>query len=64
MVCCQNLQCRRHLSLTLSPRGGAGVDACAAYINHEFERVIYKTVYGFRTTVLNLYMVTTLDRGP
>lgn len=26
-------------------------------VNHEFERVIYKTIYGFRTTVLNLYMV-------
>ncbi|KAM0213259.1 hypothetical protein ACHAQI_004302 [Fusarium lateritium] len=35
---------------------GAGIDACASLVNHEFERVIYKTVYGFRATVLNLYM--------
>ncbi|KAI0974123.1 glycoside hydrolase superfamily [Xylaria arbuscula] len=39
------------------PWGGAGVAACASLLNHEFERVIYKVVYGFRTTVLNLYMI-------
>lgn len=38
-------------------RGGAGVNACASLLNNEFERVIYKVVYGFRTTILNLYMV-------
>ncbi|KAI0434018.1 glycoside hydrolase superfamily [Xylaria sp. FL1042] len=39
------------------PWGGGGVAACASLLNHEFERVIYKVVYGFRTTVLNLYMM-------
>ncbi|KAJ0108291.1 hypothetical protein J7T55_005268 [Diaporthe amygdali] len=42
---------------TAEPWGGAGVDACASLLNNEFERVIYKVVYGFRTTVLNLYMM-------
>ncbi|KAH8589576.1 beta-galactosidase [Bisporella sp. PMI_857] len=37
--------------------GGAGMDSCASLLNNEFERVIYKVVYGFRTTVLNLYMM-------
>lgn len=41
----------------LFSRGGAGSEFCAALLNHEFERVIYKTVYGFRVTILNLYMV-------
>ncbi|KAK7727316.1 hypothetical protein SLS63_007135 [Diaporthe eres] len=39
------------------PWGGAGVDACASLLSNEFERVIYKVVYGFRTTILNLYMM-------
>ncbi|KAI1360357.1 glycoside hydrolase superfamily [Xylaria arbuscula] len=38
------------------PWGGAGMAACASLLNHEFERVIYKVAYGFRTTLLNLYM--------
>lgn len=33
------------------------MDACASLLGHEFERVIYKVAYGFRTTILNLYMV-------
>lgn len=27
-------------------------------LNNEFERVLYKTVYSFRTTIFNLYMVS------
>lgn len=34
------------------------MEACASLLNNEFERVIYKVVYGFRTTILNLYMVS------
>lgn len=33
------------------------MDACASLLSNEFERVIYKVAYGFRTTILNLYMV-------
>jgi beta-galactosidase len=43
-------------------RGGYGVEACAAMVNHEFARVFYKLLYGMRVTVLNFYMVYTLLR--
>ncbi|KAF7541462.1 hypothetical protein G7054_g527 [Neopestalotiopsis clavispora] len=42
---------------TAEPWGGAGPDACASMLNNEFERVLYKTVYSFRTTIFNLYMM-------
>ncbi|KAJ2982782.1 hypothetical protein NUW58_g6371 [Xylaria curta] len=43
---------------TAEPWGGAGTENCASLINHEFERVLYKVIYGFRTTIFNLYMVS------
>ncbi|RYP72146.1 hypothetical protein DL771_004380 [Monosporascus sp. 5C6A] len=38
--------------------GGVGLEGCAARTNHEFERLLYKTVFSFGVTVLNIYMVT------
>ncbi|KAL5318830.1 hypothetical protein ACEPPN_013897 [Leptodophora sp. 'Broadleaf-Isolate-01'] len=39
------------------PWGGEGVDTCSAMINHEFARIFYKVNFGFRATVMNLYMM-------
>ncbi|KAL4962576.1 glycoside hydrolase family 35 protein [Aspergillus stella-maris] len=39
------------------PWGGVGVDASAAYIGPEFERVFYKLNYGYRIAIQNLYMM-------
>ncbi|KAF2667256.1 hypothetical protein BT63DRAFT_433432 [Microthyrium microscopicum] len=39
------------------PWGGAGFDKCTKYVGPSFERVFYKNLYGFQTTVLNIYMV-------
>lgn len=41
------------------PWGGNGFDACAALVNHEFERVFYKNDFSFGIAFLNLYMVCT-----
>ncbi|KAJ5392042.1 Glycoside hydrolase family 35 [Penicillium cosmopolitanum] len=38
------------------PWGGNGFDACAALVNHEFERVFYKNDFSFGVAFLNLYM--------
>ncbi|KAJ5774795.1 Glycoside hydrolase family 35 [Penicillium paradoxum] len=37
--------------------GGAGLENCAALLNHEFERVFYKNNLSFRMAFLNLYMI-------
>ncbi|KAH7409514.1 glycoside hydrolase superfamily [Cadophora sp. MPI-SDFR-AT-0126] len=37
--------------------GGSGNGTCAAMINHEFARIFYKVNFGFRTTIMNLYMM-------
>ncbi|RAH73282.1 glycoside hydrolase family 35 protein [Aspergillus aculeatinus CBS 121060] len=37
--------------------GGVGVDASAAYIGPEFERVFYKLNYGYRIAIQSLYMI-------
>ncbi|CAG8902480.1 unnamed protein product [Penicillium egyptiacum] len=39
------------------PWGGQGINACAAMINHEFARIFYKLNFGFRATIVNLYMM-------
>ncbi|KAJ5162681.1 Glycoside hydrolase family 35 [Penicillium coprophilum] len=39
------------------PWGGAGFAKCAALLNHEFERVIYKNNLSFKVSILNLYMI-------
>jgi hypothetical protein len=39
-------------------RGGVGLDGCAALTNHEFERIFYKTLFGFGVTIFNVYMVS------
>ncbi|OHW89603.1 glycosyl hydrolase family 35 protein [Colletotrichum incanum] len=38
------------------PWGGAGFEYCAALLNHEFERVLYKNNYAVGTTIFNVYM--------
>ncbi|KAJ5091420.1 hypothetical protein NUU61_006290 [Penicillium alfredii] len=38
------------------PWGGPGFAACAALVNHEFERVFYKNDISFGVAFLNLYM--------
>ncbi|WYZ36897.1 hypothetical protein EsH8_II_000403 [Colletotrichum jinshuiense] len=38
------------------PWGGAGFESCAALLNHEFERVLYKNNYAVGTTIFNVYM--------
>ncbi|KAH8429096.1 glycoside hydrolase family 35 protein [Aspergillus melleus] len=38
-------------------RGGVGVEKQAAFINHEFARVLYKLNYGLRIAIQNLYMI-------
>ncbi|THC91551.1 hypothetical protein EYZ11_008991 [Aspergillus tanneri] len=39
------------------PWGGPGLAACAALVNHEFERVFYKNDLSFGVAILNLYMM-------
>ncbi|KAJ5515045.1 Glycoside hydrolase family 35 [Penicillium fimorum] len=39
------------------PWGGAGFAGCAALLNHEFERVIYKNNFSFKVAIMNLYMI-------
>ncbi|KAF1989362.1 glycoside hydrolase family 35 protein [Aulographum hederae CBS 113979] len=39
------------------PWGGPGFENCAGLLNHEFERVFYKNLYSFGSTILNLYMI-------
>ncbi|KAK2000895.1 family 35 glycosyl hydrolase [Colletotrichum falcatum] len=38
------------------PWGGAGFEYCAALLNHEFERVLYKNNYAVGVTIFNIYM--------
>ncbi|KAH6669703.1 family 35 glycosyl hydrolase [Plectosphaerella plurivora] len=38
------------------PWGGAGFDSCAALLNHEFQRVLYKNNYAMGITIFNVYM--------
>ncbi|TQN68898.1 putative beta-galactosidase A [Colletotrichum shisoi] len=38
------------------PWGGAGFESCAALLNHEFERVLFKNNYAVGTTIFNIYM--------
>jgi hypothetical protein len=42
---------------SFDPWGGPGFEACAALVNHEFERVFYKNDLSFGAAILNLYMV-------
>ncbi|KAI2637638.1 glycoside hydrolase family 35 protein [Hypomontagnella submonticulosa] len=37
--------------------GGPGLDNCAAFINHEFERVFYKNNFAAGATIHNIYMI-------
>ncbi|KAI0010903.1 glycoside hydrolase family 35 protein [Xylariaceae sp. FL0662B] len=39
------------------PWGGPGFDNCAAFINHEFERVFYKNNFAAGATIHNIYMI-------
>jgi hypothetical protein len=39
------------------PWGGPGFENCAALLNHEFERVFYKSNWAAKTTIFNIYMV-------
>ncbi|KAJ5578415.1 CAZyme family GH35 [Penicillium hispanicum] len=42
---------------SFDPWGGSSFAACAALLNHEFERVFYKNNLSFRIAFLNLYMI-------
>lgn len=48
---------REHAALTTNDRGGVGKDLCAAWVNHEYERVIYKNNYANAVKFFNIYMV-------
>lgn len=39
------------------PWGGPGFENCAALLNHEFERVFYKSNWAAKTSIFNIYMV-------
>ncbi|KAI1801737.1 glycoside hydrolase family 35 protein [Daldinia bambusicola] len=39
------------------PWGGPGFDNCAAFINHEFERVFFKNNFAAGATIHNIYMI-------
>ncbi|KAI0379117.1 glycoside hydrolase family 35 protein [Hypomontagnella monticulosa] len=39
------------------PWGGPGFDKCAAFINHEFERVFFKNNFAAGATIHNIYMI-------
>ncbi|KAI1212695.1 glycoside hydrolase family 35 protein [Annulohypoxylon truncatum] len=39
------------------PWGGPGFNNCAAFINHEFERVFFKNNFAAGTTIHNIYMI-------
>ncbi|KAI2469735.1 glycoside hydrolase family 35 protein [Annulohypoxylon bovei var. microspora] len=39
------------------PWGGPGFNSCAAFINHEFERVFLKNNFAAGTTIHNIYMI-------
>ncbi|KAH8887809.1 glycoside hydrolase family 35 protein [Thozetella sp. PMI_491] len=41
---------------SFDPWGGSGEDACAALVNHEAARVLYKNLYSIGARIINLYM--------
>ncbi|KAK6952112.1 hypothetical protein Daesc_006643 [Daldinia eschscholtzii] len=45
------------------PWGGPGFDNCAAFINHEFERVFFKNNFAAGATIHNIYMAISEDRS-
>ena len=40
------------------PWGGAGFESCAALLNHEFQRVLFKNNYAAGIAIFNVYMVS------
>ncbi|KAI8958610.1 glycoside hydrolase family 35 protein [Daldinia sp. FL1419] len=39
------------------PWGGSGLESCASFINHEFERVFYKNNLAAGVAIQNIYMI-------
>lgn len=55
--------CRSLISFTRSlneNRGGTGSASCEAFVNQEFERMIYKHSWANGVKMMNLYMVSNL----
>ncbi len=42
---------------SFDPWGGPGFESCAAFLNHEFERVFYKNNFAAGARIFNVYMI-------